>query len=250
MLLDGKVVIVTGGGRGIGACIARMCAQHGATVAAVYSQSADAAAKVVAGIEAQGGRAGAFQADVRETDQVQAMVAQVAERFGPPFGLVNNAIAGRQNGKLDSDWQDYQDMFDFGCRAVVNTVKACRPLMKEHGGGRVVNIVSELWNMAPIGWTTYMAGKGAMVGISRTLAEELGPDGITVNMIAPGWMITEKVDPEGEGSKGFGQKLPLRRHGSADEIGKGCVFFMSELASYVTGAYLPITGGRVTQMGA
>jgi len=250
MLLDGKVVIVTGGGRGIGACISRMCAEHGATVAAVYSQSADATAKVVAEIEAKGGKAGAFQADVRDADQVNAMVAKVAETFGAPYGLVNNAIAGRQNGKLDSDWQDYQDMFDFGCRAVVNTVKACRPYMKENGGGRVVNIVSELWNMAPIGWTTYMAGKGAMVGISRTLAEELGPDGINVNMIAPGWMITEKVDPESDGSINFGQKLPVRRHGSADEIGKGCVFFISDLASYVTGAYLPVTGGRVTQMGA
>lgn len=250
MLLDGKVVIVTGGGRGIGACISRLCAAHGATVAAVYSQSADATAAVVAGIQAKGGQAGAFQADVRDADQVNAMVAQVVETFGAPYGLVNNAIAGRQNGKLDSDWQDYQDMFDFGCRAVVNTVKACRPHMKANGGGRVVNIVSELWNMAPIGWTTYMAGKGAMVGISRTLAEELGPDGINVNMIAPGWMITEKVDPEGEGSKNFGQKLPVGFHGSADEIGKGCVFFISELADYVTGAYLPITGGRVTQMGA
>jgi 3-oxoacyl-[acyl-carrier protein] reductase len=89
-----------------------------------------------------------------------------------------------------------------------------------------------------------------MVGMSRSLAMELGPDGITVNMVAPGWMQDEKVDPKSEGSINFGKTLPLGFHGSADHIGNGCVFFLSELGSYVTGAYLPVTGGRITQMGA
>jgi 3-oxoacyl-[acyl-carrier protein] reductase len=122
--------------------------------------------------------------------------------------------------------------------------------MKAQGGGRIVNIVTELWNMAPSGWAPYLAGKGAMVGLSRSMACELGPLGITVNMVAPGWMADEKVDPSSDSSINFGKGLPLQRHGSADEIGNGCVFFLSDLASYVTGAYLPVTGGRVTQMGA
>lgn len=251
MLLDGKVAIVTGGGRGIGACISRTLARHGATVAAVYSTSAAKAEAVVAEIEQAGGKAAAFCADVRDESAVNAMVEAVVARFGRIDGLVNNAVAGRQNARFDEAlWSDYQDMFDFGCRAVVNTIRAVRPVMKAGGGGRIVNIVSELWNMAPQGWSTYMAGKGAMVGVSRSLAEELGPDGITVNMVAPGWMQDEKVDPTSEGSINFGKTIPARRHGSADEIGNGCVFFMSELASYVTGAYLPVTGGRITQMGA
>jgi 3-oxoacyl-[acyl-carrier protein] reductase len=104
--------------------------------------------------------------------------------------------------------------------------------------------------MAPAQWSPYLAGKGAMVGLSRSLAMELGPENITVNMVAPGWMVTEKVDPHSPGSRNFAQSLPLRRHGGAEEIGKGCVFFLSDLASYVTGAYLPVTGGRVSQMGA
>lgn len=250
MLLDGQVVLVTGAGRGIGACIARVCAQYGAVVAVNYGSSADKAAAVVAEIEAAGGTAAAFGADVRDADAVQGMVESVTARFGPIWGLVNNAIGGRQDGSLEAaEWQDFQDMLDFGCKAVVNTVSSCRPVMKAHGGGRVVNIVTELWNLGSGGWATYLSGKGAMVGLSRSLANELGPDGITVNMVAPGWMITERVDPEGEGSKRFGQTLPVRWHGSADEIGRGCVFFLSELAAYVTGAYLPVTGGRVTQMG-
>ena len=132
---------------------------------------------------------------------------------------------------------------------MVNVVRAARPHFVAQGGGRVVNIVTELWNMAPADWSVYMAGKGAMVGISRSLACELGPENITVNMVAPGWMVTETVDPDWAGSKGFAATLPLKRHGSADEIGNACVFFMSHLAGYITGAYLPVTGGRVTQMG-
>jgi 3-oxoacyl-[acyl-carrier protein] reductase len=251
MLLAGKVAIVTGGGRGIGACISRVLARHGAAVAVVYNESAEAAAQVAAEIQAQGGIANPFQADVRDEASVQAMVEAVHSHHGRIDGLINNAINGRQCAPFDEAvWQDYLDMFDFGCKAVVNTIRAVRPIMREQGGGRIVNIVTELWNMGSGNWSTYMAGKGAMVGVSRSLANELGPDGITVNMVAPGWMVTDKVDSNSEGSISFGKSLPLRRHGSADEIGNGCVFFLSDLGSYVTGAYLPVTGGRITQMGA
>ena len=251
MLLEGKVALVTGGGRGIGASICRVLAKHGAAVAVNYSASGEKAEAVVAEILATGGNARAFQADVRDAEQVERMVAEVLAHFGRLDGLVNNAIAGKQDGPFsEATADDFRTAFDFGCQAVVNTTNAVRPTMREQGGGRIVNVVTELWNMAPAGWSVYLAGKGAMVGLSRSLACELGPEGITVNMVAPGWMVTEKVDPESDGSQKFAQTLPLRHHGSADEIGNGCVFFLSDLAGYVTGTYLPITGGRITQMGA
>jgi 3-oxoacyl-[acyl-carrier protein] reductase len=251
MLLQGKVALVTGGGRGIGRDICRVLARHGAAVAVNYSASAEKAERVVREISEAGGAAHAFQADVRDADTVQQMVTAIAERFGRLDGLVNNAIAGKQHGSFaEATAEDYANAFNFGCQGVVNTIRAAHPLMKQQGGGRVVNIVTELWNMAPADWSVYMAGKGAMVGLSRSLACELGPDGITVNMVAPGWMADEKVDNASEGSQKFGQSVPLRRHGSGEEIGNGCVFFLSELASYVTGAYLPVTGGRITQMGS
>ncbi len=250
MLLEGKVVLVTGAGRGIGAAIARVVGRHGASVAVNYGSSRDKALEVVAQIEAAGSPARAFGADVRDPEAVADMVQAITETFGRLDGIVNNAIAGRQHGPLaDATLADYSDAFDFGCKAVINTLNAARPIMKAQGGGRIINIVTELWNMAPPEWSVYMAGKGAMVGLSRSLAGELGPENITVNMVAPGWMADEKVDIASEGSKGFAKSIPLRRHGSADEIGNACVFFLSDLASYVSGTYLPVTGGRITQVG-
>jgi len=250
-LLQDKVVLITGGGRGIGAGISRVLSQQGATVAINYVSNREQAEGVAEELTAAGGKAQAFQADIRDADAVQSMVQAAAAAFGRVDGLVNNAIGGQQDGAfVKLDWENYENMLDYGCKAVFNTIKAVHPMMKQQGGGRIVNIVTELWNMGVANWSAYLAGKGAMVGMSRSLANELGPDGITVNMVAPGWMRTEKVDPEGEGSKRFASQLPLRFHGTGEEIGKGCVFFLSELADYVTGAYLPVTGGRITQMGA
>ena len=249
-LLNGRVALVTGGARGIGACICRVLAVEGATVAVNYGGSAEKAQAVVDEIRARGGQAEAYQADVRDADAVKAMVDAVVGRFGRIDAVVNNAIAGKQDGSFEeATEEDFLNSFAFGCTAVTNTVRAARPHFVAVGGGRVVNIVTEVWNQGSGGWSVYLAGKGTMVGVSRSLANELGPENITVNMVAPGWMVTEKVDTSSEGSIGFAKSLPLRRHGSADEIGKACAFFISDLASYVTGAYLPVTGGRVTQVG-
>jgi 3-oxoacyl-[acyl-carrier protein] reductase len=250
MILSDRVILVTGAGRGIGSAIARVLAREGASVAVNYGSSREKAEAVVQEIQSRGGRAQAFQADVRDAKAVQKMVEATAAHFGRLDGVVNNAIGGKQHGTLtDATLDDFRTAFDFGCVAVLNTIQAARPLFRAQGGGRVVNIVTELWNMAPADWSVYMAGKGAMVGISRALACELGPENITVNMVAPGWMVDEKVDPNSEASKNFAKTLPLRRQGSAEEIGNACAFFMSDLAGFVTGSYLLVNGGRVTQAG-
>ncbi len=249
-MLAGKVVLVTGAARGLGAAIARECARHGATVAVNYGSSREKAEAVVSEITASGGRAGAYRADMRDAASVKAMIEEILSDYGRIDGIINNAIGGRQQGSLDEASEtDYEQAFAFGCKAVLNTVRAARRAMNHQGGGRVINIVTELWNQAPEEWTVYLAGKGAMVGVSRSLARELGPENITVNMVAPGWMVDEKVEPSSAGAQGYARSTPLRHQGDAAEIGKACVFFLSDLADYVTGAYLPVAGGRVTQTG-
>ena len=250
-LLNGKVAIVTGGARGIGRCISLVLAREGASVVVNYAQSRELAEAVVAEIVAEGGTASAFGADVRDLVQYEAMVGHATEAYGRLDAVINNAIAGKQEGPFaEASDEDFATAFDYGCRAIANSVRAAVPVFRGQGGGRIVNIVTEIWNLAPGGWTVYLAGKGAMVGVSRSLAEELGPLGATVNMVAPGWMATETVDTAGEESVAFSQTLPLRRHGSGEEIGNACAFLVSDLAGYVTGAYLPVAGGRITQMGA
>jgi 3-oxoacyl-[acyl-carrier protein] reductase len=244
-LLKNKVIIVTGSARGIGAAIAKELALQGAKVAINYATSHQLAETLAQEI---GGKA--YCCDVRDQHSVQEMVTRVADDFGRIDGVVNNAIAGRQQGALeDLCLEDYQAMFDYNCLAIVNVLKALRPHFKRQGGGRVVNIVTELWNLGYGHWSPYVAGKGALVGLSRSLANELGPENITVNMVAPGWMADEKVNTDSHESRSFAQSIPLRRHGSASEVGKVCAFFFSDLASYVTGSYLPVAGGRVTQVG-
>lgn len=245
------MAIVTGGARGIGADICRVLAQQGCSVVVNYANSKDEAESVAAEAELLGVRAIPIQADVCDRQQVEAMVEATLAEFGKIDGLINNAISGRQHGRFeDLSDADFQNMLNFGALATVNTIRAVRPTMRESGGGRIVNVVTELWNMGSGEWSAYLGGKGAMVGISRALANELGPEGITVNMVAPGWMVTEKVDTSSQGSMNFAKSLPMRKHGSAREIGNACAFFLSDLAGYVTGAYLPVTGGRVTQIGA
>ena len=250
MLLEGKVAIVTGGARGIGRDVCRVLARQGARVVVNYAQSEDRAKAVVAEIEGAGGVATAFRADVRDLGAYESLVAHAREAHGRLDAVVNNAIAGRQHGAFaEATDADFGDAFDYGCRAVVNSVRAARPAFGAAGGGRIVNVVTEVWNLAPPQWSVYLAGKGAMVGLSRSLAAELGPEGITVNMVAPGWMVTEKEDPTSEGARGYAKTVPLGHQGSGEEIGKACAFFLSDLAAFVTGAYLPVTGGRVTQTG-
>jgi len=249
-LLDDRVVLITGAGRGAGAGMARRLAARGARVAINYAASGAAAAAVVAEIREAGGVASAFRADVLDADAVAGMIAAVETEFGRVDAVVNNAVAGDQQVDFDDATPaHFTQMLDYACRAVVNTTKAALPAFGRAGGGRIVNVVSDFWNEAPGGWSPYVAAKGAMVGLSRSLASELGPRGVTVNMVAPGWMIADAADEASADSVAFAQTLPLRRRARPEDVGDVIAFYVSDLAGAVTGAYVLVDGGRLTPTG-
>lgn len=139
MLLSGRVAVVTGGGRGIGAAICRVLAREGAGVAVNYAHSAEKADAVVAGIVEAGGMARSYRCDVRDAADVQRMISAAHNDFGRLDCVVNNAIAGKQHGPFsDAALQDFNDAYDYGCRAVIHSVSAARPLFKQQGGGRII----------------------------------------------------------------------------------------------------------------
>ncbi len=264
MLLDGKVVLVTGGGRNVGAGIVRSVAREGAMVVINYNKSAEKAEALCESLTQQGLSALTWQCDVSDEEAVRAMIDGVVEKCGRIDGVVNNAsntnhTPDRERWSFDryllATWDDFCTEMDVSVKAVLNTIKASFPYMKEQGGGRIVNIVTMQWNVGSDGGADHVTGKAAMVGLSRWISEKLCRAGnITVNMVAPAATVTERTlqwraeHPEVE-KDDYERWTPFQRRAEAEEIGDACVFFLSDLATYISGAYLLVAGGLYPQMG-
>lgn len=252
MLLEGKVVLVTGGGRNVGAGIVRSLAREGAMVIINYLQNEENAKALAESLREQGRNAGVWQCDVTNTEAVQSMIACIVAKHGRIDAIVNNASCTRGGGSLvfeENNWQIYLDEFEHSVKAVINTVQSARPFMKEQGGGRIVNIVTEQWNEAWSGGSSHVTGKAAMVGLARWLVRTLGEDNITINQVAPGWTRTDRTQGRDTPDHPYMKWTPLKRMAEAEEVGDACVFFISDLGKYISGAYLQVNGGRHPQMG-
>jgi 3-oxoacyl-[acyl-carrier protein] reductase len=240
--LAGKVALVTGGSRGIGAAIARRLASEGAAVALTYSGGLQKAEEVVAEITAAGGKAVAIKADSADADAVRSAVTETVGAFDGLDILVNNAgvavIAPLDEFKLE----DFDRILAVNVRAVFVASQEAALHMKE--GGRIITIGScNAERMPFVGGAPYAMSKAAIVGLTKGLARDLGPRGITVNNIQPGPVATDMNPAEGpfaEIMKGF---LAVGRYGQVDEIAGMVSYLASEEAGYVTGASLSIDGG-------
>jgi 3-oxoacyl-[acyl-carrier protein] reductase len=242
--LSGKVALVTGAGHGIGSNIARTMARAGAKTVVNYRRSADKAQAVAESILAEGGEAAAIQADVTDRAQVERMKEEITARWGAVDILVNNALDQKEwKPFMELPWEIFQSQVDGSLKGICNTGWAFISGMQAQKWGRIINISTVCFIENLPGESAYNAGKGAMYSWSRTVCRELAPDNITVNQIAPGWMRTEKVDPESPGAKAYAAQVPMRRQGDAQEIANAALFFASELAGFVTGAYVPVCGG-------
>jgi NAD(P)-dependent dehydrogenase (short-subunit alcohol dehydrogenase family) len=243
-----KVMLVTGGSRGIGAAVARLAGAAGYAVAVNYVRNAEAAGKVVDGIASAGGKAVALQADVGDDAQVKRLFAEVDAKLGPLDVLVNNAgILGKRRLE-DMDEATLEAMF----RANVFSLYFCsreavRRMSTKHGGrgGAIVNlssVASRLGGLA--GGTHYAATKGAVDTFTLALAKEVGAEGIRVNALRPGLIDTEMHEVHGGIDPSLAQAVPLGRAGQAEEVARAVLWLASGDSSYVHGAILDVSGGR------
>lgn len=245
-LLKDKVAIITGGGGALGAGIAHGLAQAGAAVV-LADVKHEAAAQVAATIRAQGGQALAVACDVADSGSVEALVAQTVATYGGVDILVNNAAIYPARPWTEITEAEWDRVFAVNIKGYYLCARAVYPSMKARGAGKIINISSITFFLGK--WDRlldYVSTKGAVVGFTKGLARELGPDGITVNCIAPGAFPTdaEKIHPDPEGYNRFVlENQALKRRGTPTDMANAVLFFASDLSAFVTGQSLLVDGG-------
>jgi 3-oxoacyl-[acyl-carrier protein] reductase len=240
--LAGKVALVTGGGRGIGAGIARRLAADGAAVAVTFSSSPTKAAEVTAAIEAAGGRAIAIEADAADPEATRRAIAQTAERLGGFDILVNNAGMGIAAGIADIVLEDFDRCVAVNLRAVFVGMQEAARRMGE--GGRIITIGSVNGERIPfMGGAIYAATKAAVGGLTRGAARDLGPRGITVNVVQPGPIDTDMNPADGPWADAGRAATALGRFGQTRDVAALVAFLASDQAGFITGASLNVDGG-------
>ncbi|HTU14337.1 MAG TPA: 3-oxoacyl-ACP reductase FabG [Solirubrobacterales bacterium] len=235
------VALVTGASGGIGAAVAETISAQGRPVAVHYRSDRDGADAVVARIEASGGEAAAFHADISDPEAIDGLVAGVEDRLGPVLVLVNNA--GRRADGLAPQLDD--DQWDRVIETNLNaafrlTRRTLKPMLRARFG-RIVNVASIVGPRANAGQANYAASKAGLIGMTRTIAVEVARRGVTVNAVAPGFVETGLTADLPEDA--FAGEIPLRRAGTAEEIAACVGFLASDAASYVTGTTLTADGG-------
>ncbi len=248
MNLENKIAIVTGASRGIGRAIALELAQRGARVVVNYHRSAEAAAEVVATIEAAGGQATAVQADVGDFEQAAGLIQAALDAFGHVDILVNNAGTTHDQLLMLMKEEDWDDVLRTNLKSMFNCCKAVARLMVRQRWGRIINISSISGIVGQGGQTNYAASKAGVIGFTKSLAKELGSRNITVNVVAPGFVPTDlTADLPEELKQKIIEMTPLRRMGRPEEIAYAVVFLASDEASFTTGEILTVDGGLVMQ---
>lgn len=243
--LAGHVALVTGSSRGLGAGVVRNLAAAGASVVVNAFNNVAQAQLVADEIIAKGGRAVAIGADISKASDINTLVSEASSKLGPIDIVVPNATGPQPMLPIEEyDEKFYQEMYDWFIKSPFLLAQATLPAMKEKKWGRIVNIISEVFSNSVPNFSGYVAAKGGQIGWSRSMAKELAPSGVTVNMVGPGWVPVERHEDDPQEDKdAYLSQIPMGRWGTPDDIGNAVRFFASEEASFITGQTLYVNGG-------
>ena len=244
MNLTGKVTLVTGASRGIGRQIALTLAGYGATVIVNYNGSAAKAEEVVNEITANGGMAESMQCSVSDFEKSKEMIDGIVKKYGRLDILVNNAGITKDNLIMKMSEDDFDAVIATNLKGAFNCIKHVSRQMLKQRGGRIINISSVSGVMGNAGQANYCASKAGIIGLTKSVARELGSRGITSNAVAPGFIRTEMTDvlPE-DVKKAMGEQIPLKHFGETKDIAEAVAFLASDEAAYITGQVLHVDGG-------
>lgn len=239
-----KVALVTGASRGIGRSIALQLADEGYTVAVNYAGSKDKAEAVVNEIKEKGVDVVAIQANVANGDEVKAMVKDVVKTFGSLDVLVNNAGITRDNLLMRMKEQEWDDVIDTNLKGVFNCIQKVTPQMLKQRSGRIINLSSVVGAVGNPGQINYVATKSGVIGITKTAARELASRNITVNAVAPGFIVSDMTNAlSDELKETMKTQIPLGRFGEDKDIANTVAFLASDKAAYITGQTIHVNGG-------
>ena len=243
--LRNRIAVVTGGSGQLGRAMVRTLASCGADVAIHYHSNVEQARLLCAEVQQMGVRAVAVAADITQLESVKAMQQQISAALGTPDIIVNNAVAQyRWTSILEQDPADYESQFRTCVLHNVHMIKAFVPGMMQRKWGRVIAINTELAMLNMPNQSAYVSGKRGMDGVLRVLAHEVGEYQITVNQVAPGWMASEGV-PDGVNDQAYKKGVPLKRRGCDQDVANLVAFLASDLAGFISGAFIPVSGGTV-----
>ena len=242
-LLEGKVALVTGAGRGIGKAIALRYAEAGADVAFTDLAINEAVEETVKELEAMGVKAKAYASNAANFDETHEVVKQVVEDFGRIDVLVNNAGITKDGLMMRMSEAQWDAVINVNLKSAFNFIHAVTPIMAKQRGGSIINMSSVVGVSGNAGQCNYSASKAGMIGLAKSIAKEMGPRGIRANCIAPGFIITEMTNQLSQEIKDqWAAQIPLRRGGTPEDVANVALFLASDLSSYVSGQVLHCCG--------
>ena len=242
-LLEGKVALVTGAGRGIGKAIALRFAQEGANVAFTDLAVNEAVEETVKEIEAMGVKAKAYASNAANFDETHEVVKQIVEDFGRIDVLVNNAGITKDGLMMRMSEAKWDAVINVNLKSAFNFIHAVTPVMAKQRGGSIINMSSVVGVSGNAGQCNYSASKAGMIGLAKSIAKEMGPRGIRANCIAPGFIITDMTNQLSQEIKDqWAQQIPMRRGGTPEDVANVALFLASDLSSYVSGQTIHCCG--------